>query len=96
MYSEYVCILGYPACKAHAPYYIVICGLSASTTFFNNISNNVKIFGGREAIWNTKCVFRFSPQLLSEKFLILRKTQRDIIINVSKYSCKVPVIIVRL
>jgi hypothetical protein len=28
----------YPACKAHAPYYAAICGLSGSTTFFCFIS----------------------------------------------------------
>ena len=28
----------YPACKAHAPYYIVIYGLSGSTIFFDIIS----------------------------------------------------------
>jgi hypothetical protein len=27
--------LSYPACKAHAPYYIVVCGLSGSTKFFH-------------------------------------------------------------
>jgi len=29
-----VCSLRYPACSAHAPYYIVICVLSHSTIFF--------------------------------------------------------------
>ena len=33
-----VCSLSYPACKVHVPYYIVICGLSSSTTFFHIIS----------------------------------------------------------
>ena len=33
-----VCSLSFPACKAHAPDYIVICGLSGSTTFFHIIS----------------------------------------------------------
>ena len=33
-YYESVCSLSYPACNAHAPYYIVICGLSGSTIFF--------------------------------------------------------------
>ena len=32
---------------------------------------------------NTKCVFWFSLQLLSETFLILRRTERDMIKNVS-------------
>jgi hypothetical protein len=39
-------------------------------------------------------VFWFPLQLLSETFLILRITQRDIITNVHRSSCKVPIIIV--
>jgi hypothetical protein len=39
---------------------------------------------------NIKCVFRFYLQILSEIFLILRRIQRDIIINVHMSSCKVP------
>ena len=35
-------------------------------------------------------MFRLSLQLLSQKFLILRKIQRDIIKNVHRYSFKVP------
>jgi hypothetical protein len=35
-----------------------------------------------------KCVFWLSLQLLSEKFLILRRTERDIVINVHGFSCK--------
>jgi len=33
-----VCSLSYLACKAHVPYYIVICGLSGPTIFFFIIS----------------------------------------------------------
>jgi len=40
-------------------------------------------------------VFWFSLHLWPENFLTLRRIQRDIIINVHKYSCKVPVILVR-
>jgi hypothetical protein len=36
-------------------------------------------------------VFRFSIQLLSETFLFLRRNERDIVINVHRYSCKAPV-----
>jgi hypothetical protein len=43
---------------------------------------------------NIKCVFWYSVQLLSETFLILRRTERDIK-NLSSFSCKVPVILVR-
>ena len=32
---EGVCSVRYPACIAHAPCYIVICGLSGSTVFFH-------------------------------------------------------------
>jgi hypothetical protein len=42
-----------------------------------------------------KCEFWLSLQLLFEKFLILWRNQRDIVINVKMYSCKVPVIFVR-
>jgi hypothetical protein len=33
VFSVYVCSLSYPARKAHAPYYIVICGMSGFTVF---------------------------------------------------------------
>ena len=46
-------------------------------------------------ILNIKCVFWFSVKLLSETFPILRRSQRDIIMNVHRSSCKVPVIFVR-
>ena len=36
-------------------------------------------------------MFWFSLQRLSEKFLVLRRTERDSIINVHRSSCKVPV-----
>ena len=42
-----------------------------------------------------KCVLIFST-ILSETFLILRRIQRDTIINVSRSSYKVAVILVRL
>jgi hypothetical protein len=41
-------------------------------------------------------VFRFSLQLLSETFLILRIILLDIVINVHRSSHKVPVILVRV
>jgi hypothetical protein len=40
-------------------------------------------------------VFWFSLQILSETFLILRRTERDIVKNVHMCSCGVPVIVVR-
>ena len=45
---------------------------------------------------NTKRVFRFSLQLLSETFLILRRTERDVIKTVYRSACKVPLLLLLL
>ena len=83
-----VCSLSYTACKAHAPYYIVICGLSGSTIFFPHILVKGAIF--TQKLLKIKYVFfLFSTQPLSETHLILR-IQRDIIINIRRFSCKLP------
>ena len=57
--------------------HIVICGLSGCTIFFffPYFLINGTIF--RETSQNTKCVFRFSLQILSETFLTLSRTGRD-------------------
>jgi hypothetical protein len=55
--------------KTHAPYYISICDLSGSNICFHIISQTTRSWGG--GYWRQKCVFWFSLQLLSEKFLIL-------------------------
>ena len=64
--------------------HIVICALPRSTIFFPHYLINGTIFGKK--LLNTKCVFRFSLQLLSETFLILRRTERDMM----KYIQGVP------
>jgi hypothetical protein len=95
----------YPARKAHAPYYIVICGLSNCTIFFHTISKTVRFlgngvwgvvgFGGWGELLNINHVFWFYLQFWPGIFLTIRRIQRDIIINVHRSSCKVPVILVR-
>ena len=67
--------------------------LSGSTTFVQYYLINCTIFGKK--LMNIKRLFWFSLQFLSEIFLILRKIQRGIIINVNRSSCKVPVILAR-
>jgi hypothetical protein len=52
---------------------------------------NGAIFGKK--LLNIKCVFWFCLQILSQTFLILRRIQRDIIINVHRSSCKVPLLL---
>jgi hypothetical protein len=76
--------------------HIFVCGLPGSTMLSPHYLINGTIF--EEKVLNTTCVFRLSLQLLCEKFLVLRRTERDMIINVRVYwsSCKVPVILVRV
>jgi hypothetical protein len=85
-----VCSLIYPACQAHAPYYIVICGLSDCIVFFHVMSDNT-IFG-KWKLLNIKLVFWVSVRGLSKIFFILRRIQRASTINVHWSPCKVPVI----
>ena len=61
--------------------------------YFSHYLINGIIFRGKNVLLNTKC--DFSLQLLSETFLILRRIQKDIIINVHRFSCRVPAILVR-
>jgi hypothetical protein len=60
---------------------------------------NGTIFGrereGGEKLNIKRVFFSVCPQLLSETFLIIRRIQRDSIINVHRSSCDVPVIVVR-
>ena len=49
----------------------------------------------KKKLLNTKCVFRVFLHLLSETFVILRRTERDMIENVYRSSCKVPFILIR-
>ena len=49
----------------------------------------------KRMLLNTKYVYWFFPKNLSELFLILSRNERDMIFNVYRSSCKVPVILVR-
>jgi len=84
--SVCICSLRYLACNAHAPY----CDLWPALLYniFPYYLINGTIFAGK--LPNTKCMFWFSLQLLSEIFLILRRTERDMIKNVYWSSCKIP------
>jgi hypothetical protein len=44
-------------------------------------------------VLNIKSVFSFYLLILSETFLILRRTERDVITDVHRYLCKEPVIL---
>jgi hypothetical protein len=74
-----VCSLRHQACKAHASYYIAICGLPANAICSHIFSQMVKFFGGGGgALLNIKHILIFST-FLSETFLIPRRIQRDTI-----------------
>jgi hypothetical protein len=73
--------------------HIVNCGLSGPTIFCPHYLINGTTFGKK--VLTIKRVFRFSLQLLSEIFLILRRPEDDIIINSYWSSCKVPLILER-
>jgi hypothetical protein len=45
---------------------------------------------------NIKCVFDFLYNLFSETFLILKRTEREVIKNVYWVSCKLSLILVRV
>jgi hypothetical protein len=78
--------LSYQACKAQAPYYSVICGLSDSTLILHIIAKKPQI---KKKSLNTKCAFLFSLKILPEAFLILRIIHRDTSTNVRRFPWKV-------
>jgi hypothetical protein len=85
------CSLAHPACKAHAPYCDVICPLLLHHIFRHYLINYTNFW---KMLLNIKCVFRLSLQLFFETFLILKRINRAIVINMTTPSCKAPVILV--
>ena len=73
--------------------HIVICGLLGTTIFFSKLSHKRQDFRKKKHLLNTECVLILSTNL-SETFLILRRSERDIK-KEDRTSCKVPVILVR-
>jgi hypothetical protein len=59
-----VCVgsLSYPACKAHVPYYIVICGLSGCKIYYSTVSHKRQDFRGGGEL-NMRSVFWFCLKL---------------------------------
>ena len=75
--------------------HIAMCGLSGCT-IFSTLSHKRHAFRKKKTVIEYEMCVLFPLQLLSETFLILSRTERDMIKNVYRCSCKVPVIIVRL
>ena len=75
-----VCVLALGIQQAVRMRLIVTFGLSGCIAFFPHFLTNGTIFG--KTLPNIKCLFLFSLQLLSETFLILRRTERDITKNI--------------
>ena len=67
--------------------HVVIYGMPGSTIFFHNIAQTVG-FLLKKSHW-TYNVLWCSVQTLSEKFLILRRSERDLIISEHGSACKV-------
>ena len=55
IFQACVCSRNYPACKAYAPHFIVICRLPVSTIFFPRYHINSTILGGKKDIEHEMC-----------------------------------------
>jgi len=86
--------LSYAARKSHlSMQHNVFCALSGST-IFSTLSHKRRDFRKKKVTAQKKSVSIFLYKFCL-KHLILRRIQRDIIVYVHRYSCKVPVILVQ-
>jgi hypothetical protein len=84
--------LSYPPFRAHLLYAALHYHMWLVCLYHFFFSSHKRHDFRNKKVLNIKCLFWFSVQLLSETFLILRRIKRNIIINVPRSSCKVPVV----
>jgi hypothetical protein len=86
----------YPACKLHFFCAALYCHPWPVRLYriFPHYLINGPIFIKKKLL-NVKCVFWYSLRRSSEKFLILRRSEWDIIINAHRSLCKVLVFLVK-
>jgi hypothetical protein len=81
-------------CSLHLVLHRVFSSVACPTLpYFSTLSHKRNDFG-EKVIEHEMCVLIFSTNL-SETFLILRRIQPDIITNVHRPSCKLPVILAK-
>ena len=80
-----VCSLSYPACNAYAPY----CHLWSVQLYniFPHYLINGPIFEKKKSYWTQNVCFDFLYNFCLKTFLILRRTEREMIKNVCWSSC---------
>jgi hypothetical protein len=71
--------------------HIVICSLPGSAVFFRNTSQKARFLEKKLLI--LKYVFCFYLHIVSHTFLIIRRSERDVIKNVYRSSCKLSAIL---
>jgi hypothetical protein len=91
-YCERVCIVANISWHTKGMWPIILSSIACvAPTYFSTCH---KWYDLQKSYWTKKCVLWFSLQLLSARGLILKWITRDNAINVHRYSCNVPVILV--
>jgi hypothetical protein len=81
-----VCLLPYPVYTAHAPYFIVICGLSVCTMFFT-LSHKRHDF--RKIVFEQKMCLEFLCSVCLKDFLLYEKFDKILSLNLHMPLCEV-------